>query len=113
MIKEIRDKYLREFKEETGLDIEVKEHIYTTDFFQISAFNQVDQIISIYYFVEAKNLATLKISETKFDFIEEVIKDKTATAESFRFIDFNKLSEIDVTLPIDKVVISLIKKTAL
>lgn len=108
-----RDCLKREFKEETGLDIEVKEHIYTTDFFQISAFNQVDQIISIYYFVEAKNLATLKISETKFDFIEEVIKDKTATAESFRFIDFNKLSEIDVTLPIDKVVISLIKKTAL
>jgi len=41
----------REFMEETGLDVTVGDHIYTTDFFQISAFNQKDQIISIYYFV--------------------------------------------------------------
>ena len=31
-----RDCLKREFKEETGLDVEIKEHIYTTDFFQIS-----------------------------------------------------------------------------
>ena len=29
----------REFKEETGLDVTIGEHIYTTDYFQISAFN--------------------------------------------------------------------------
>src|SRR3954452_7768498 len=56
-----RDCLKREFKEETGLDVAIGDHIYTTDFFQISAFNNVDQIISIYYFVrteEPVNLAT-------------------------------------------------------
>ena len=34
---------------EMNLKIEVTEHIYTTDFYQKSAFNADDQIISIYY----------------------------------------------------------------
>ncbi|MBC7650405.1 MAG: NUDIX domain-containing protein, partial [Deinococcales bacterium] len=34
-----RDCLVREFKEETNLDITVGTHIYTTDIFQISAFN--------------------------------------------------------------------------
>ena len=32
-----RDCLKREFKEETGLDVTVGDHLYTTDFFQISA----------------------------------------------------------------------------
>ena len=42
----------REWKEELNLDIEVKEHFYTTDFFQASAFDD-SQVISIYYRVSA------------------------------------------------------------
>ena len=42
----------REFLEETGFSVKVTEHFYTTDFFQQSAFNPDDQIISIYYKVE-------------------------------------------------------------
>ena len=38
----------REFKEEMDLAVEVGEHIYTTDFFQMSAFRPDHQIISIY-----------------------------------------------------------------
>ena len=33
-----KDCLKREFKEETNLDVTIGEHIYTTDFFQISAF---------------------------------------------------------------------------
>ncbi|NDC42769.1 MAG: NUDIX domain-containing protein [Chitinophagia bacterium] len=40
----------REWKEELGLDIEVRRHFYTTDFFQQSAFDD-SQVISIYYLV--------------------------------------------------------------
>src|SRR5918912_59160 len=45
-----RDCLKREFKEEMDLEIKVGDHIYTTDYFQISAFNPNHQIISIYYF---------------------------------------------------------------
>jgi len=41
----------REWKEELGLDIEVLDHFYTTDFFQPSAFDD-SQVISIYYWVQ-------------------------------------------------------------
>src|SRR6478609_2076845 len=44
---------IREFKEELGIDIEVTEHFYTTDFFQQSAFRSADQLISIYYKVKS------------------------------------------------------------
>ena len=36
------------------LDILVDDHIYTTDFFQISTFNSQHQIISVYYSVKLK-----------------------------------------------------------
>lgn len=100
----------REFKEETGVDVTIGEHIYTTDFFQISAFNNKDQIISIYYQVFTKNLSQIKISNSSFNFLDEQLQDKKGEIESFRFIDWDKFSADDVTLPIDKVVAELLKK---
>src|SRR6266498_1096170 len=54
-----RDCLKREFKEEMNLDVEIGEHLYTTDFYQASAFNPAYQIISIYYF--AKALEEIKV----------------------------------------------------
>src|SRR3954464_4026129 len=48
-----RDCLKREFKEEMDLEVEVGDHIYTTDYYQVSAFNSNHQIISIYYFAKA------------------------------------------------------------
>ena len=107
-----RDCLVREFKEETGLDVTVGEHIYTTDFFQISAFNNKDQIVCIYYYVHAAEPIQLKTSDKPFDFTPKQIADKTACAESFRFINWNDLTENDVHLPIDKIVVNLIKNKA-
>src|SRR3954470_4995518 len=45
------DALKREFIEECNAEIEVLEHIYTTDFFVKSAFND-SQIISVYYLVK-------------------------------------------------------------
>lgn len=57
-----RDCLVRELKEETGLNAEVKEHIYTTDFFQPSAFHsEPTQVISIYYGVQLINPGSLTI----------------------------------------------------
>lgn len=44
----------REFEEETGQQVSIMHHIYTTDFFVQSAFKQTDQIISLYYRVHCK-----------------------------------------------------------
>ena len=54
-----RDCLKRELKEELGIEAEIGDHIYTTDYFQMSAFRPEDQIISIYYF--AKQLEELKV----------------------------------------------------
>src|SRR5678816_3158563 len=48
-----RDCLKREFKEEMNLEVQIGEHLYTTDFYQQSAFNPTQQIISIYYVVTA------------------------------------------------------------
>lgn len=106
-----RDCLKRELKEELGIEAEIGDHIYTTDFFQMSAFRPDDQIISIYYF--ARQLEELKVPlRTKpFDFDEKQLEIYKATgeAETFRFIDWNDFSEETVTLPIDKVVAKMVK----
>ncbi len=99
----------REFIEEANLEVIVGEHIYTTDFFQLSTFNNQHQIISIYYFVSAKELIKIKTSNKKFDFLPHQIADKNLCAESFRWIDFNDFSASSVSLPIDKIVVNMLK----
>ena len=47
-----RDCLKREFKEEMDLEVQVDQHLYTTDYYQVSAFNPSHQIISIYYLVK-------------------------------------------------------------
>ena len=105
-----RDCLKREFKEETGLDVTIGDHIYTTDFFQISAFNNVDQIISIYYFVHAAEPVNLITKTTLFNFEPYQVADPKGDAEVFRWIEWNKLSDNDVSLPIDKVVVKMLKE---
>jgi len=107
-----RDCLKREFKEELDLEVEVGEHLYTTDFYQVSAFNPEHQIISIYYFVKALEeiKATLRNKEFDFDERELKIYESKGEIETFRFIDWKDFSADNVTLPIDKIVAGLIKE---
>lgn len=90
---------IREFMEETNQKISIKSHFYTTDFFQVSAFNAEHQIISVYYLVECKTSGKIKTSEQKFDFTENA-----SDAQSLRWIDFEEINADEFTLPIDKFV---------
>lgn len=105
-----RDCLKREFKEETGLDVEIGDHIYTTDFYQQSAFTPGDQIISIYYHVKAKEPIQLATSIKPFDFATHQVADPQGESEVFRWIEWNQVHEDLMTLPIDKIVIGMLRE---
>lgn len=98
---------VREWKEELNQDIEVVEHIYTTDFFQISAFDNVNQIISIYYLVKPLSPFTARLLEKPFGFD---IPEGATQVEGVRWVDWDVFSGEAVTLPIDKVLADMVKQ---
>jgi len=107
-----RDCLKREFMEEMNLRAEVGNHIYTTDYYQVSAFNTAHQIIAIYYFARALDPITAPLRTIPFDFDErqKKIYEETGETETFRFIDWNDFSAETVTLPIDKIVAAMVKE---
>ena len=106
-----RDCLKREFMEEMNLKVQVDEHLYTTDYFQLSAFNPDHQILSIYYKVTALEEIKVPLRTGLFEFDEDQLAhyNKTGETETFRFIDWEDFSAESVTLPIDKIVAKLIK----
>ena len=107
-----RDCLKREFMEEMNLQVDIGDHIYTTDYFQMSAFNPEHQIISIYYYAKALEPITAALRNKPFDFDEQqlVIYKEKNEIETFRFITWNDFSPEELTLPIDKIVAGMIKK---
>jgi len=103
-----RDGLAREFMEEANIVVNVGDHFYTTDFFQISAFNNKDQIISIYYLVHTADTSLIHAKEKAFDFSPEEVADKNGTAEHLRWIPFHEINEEAMTLPIDKVAVKML-----
>jgi ADP-ribose pyrophosphatase YjhB (NUDIX family) len=107
-----RDCLAREFMEEMNLKVKVTDHIYTTDFYQQSAFNASHQIISVYYFVQALEPIKAPLRNKPFDFDVQQLKmyEETGETETFRFIDWEDFSELTLNLPIDKIVAKMIKQ---
>lgn len=93
------DALVREWQEETNLEIEVLRHYYTTDFFQRSFFKQSDQIISVYYLVKPIN--DLRVSELN------VPANETSLIQ-FKWLSLTQLSPQHLTLPIDQRVSQLL-----
>ena len=107
-----RDCLKREFIEEMNLKVDVGEHIYTTDFFQLSAFHPDHQIISLYYFVHPLEEIRVSLRDKPFQFDEDQLKiyEVEKEIETFRFIPWPNLNEESVSLPIDKVVVRMLKE---
>ena len=106
-----RDCLVRELKEELNLSVQADDHIYTTDFFQRSAFNEAHQILSIYYGLIALEPLNIDLDKKPFTFTEESIASYPATQqmESFRLIPWEQFNAEAMSLPIDKVVATLLK----
>lgn len=97
----------REFREECqNQEIENIRHFYTTDFFQKALFYENAQLISVYFLADLKEPLQFRISDKAFDF--EIGGDKT---QSFRWVKINELNEGDFTFPIDKFVVTKLKRT--
>ncbi len=94
---------IREFMEETGVEVDVRNHLYTTDFFQPSAFDPNVQVVSIYYQVQTNDPGKLVTSSQVFDF-----NKITDGEQSLRWVRLSELNESDLTFPIDKKVAGLI-----
>jgi 8-oxo-dGTP diphosphatase len=88
----------REFLEEMGLEIEVGELFYLTDYFQQSVFNKKDQLISVYYRVHADDIPDDICS------IEQRAPG-SPDCENFHWVSIAGLTEERVTFPIDKIVV--------
>ena len=92
----------REFKEELNIDIEIVKHLYTTDFFQQSAFHDDHQIISIYYIVKPIMPLFIPVNNGLPEYPDKV-------GEIFRFIDWEFFNEDIMSLPIDKIAVKIFK----
>ena len=95
----------REALEEFGQEIEIIDHFYTTDYFQKALFFKEHQLISIYYIIKFKEKINFKISEKAFDFPE--MKNGM---QSFRWKAIEDLTEADVSFPVDKKVVGMLKE---
>jgi len=105
-----KDCLRRELMEEMNLRVEVGEHIYTTDYFQRSAFNPSHQILSIYYYIHPIDEIKISFKQKPFDFTSEQTADPQGEAEVFRLISLNEFDHHAVTLPIDKMVAHILKQ---
>ena len=107
-----RDCLSREFMEEMNLQVTVGDHLYTTDFFQMSAFSPGQQVVCIYYRVHPLEEIKVPLRTKEFDFDEAqmAVYHATGETETFRMIPINDFGKHAVTLPIDKVVAELVKQ---
>ena len=105
-----RDCLEREFLEETGVAVTVGDHIYTTDYFQPSVFQENQQFMGIYYFVHAKDAAQFKTYSKPFDFTPQQIEDPEGEAESLRWIPYSQMAAELFQLPTDKIAMTMVLK---
>ena len=89
----------REFKEELNIEIDAVKHFYTTDYFQESAFNAKEQLISVYYLVESAQAGQIRSGSRAVD-------DENNT------FFWEKLADLEVdtfTFPVDQLVLENLK----
>ncbi len=95
----------REFREELAIEVTIKDHFYTTDYFQKAFFFENTQLISIYYLVEFPEAENIPATTTVND-IPEV-----EGAQAFRWVAIESLTPDECTFPVDKKVVELFKAT--
>ena len=94
----------REAMEEFGQSLRNIRHFYTTDYYQPALFYRDTQLISIYYTADFSEEIRFPVSSRPFD-----IPELTNGQQSFRWAGLTGIREEDLSFPIDRKVISLLK----
>ena len=93
----------RECMEELGQEVEITGHFYTTDFYQPSLYLPDQyQMLSIYYRAKLIGERSFKTTEKVNDF------PPVDGAQAFRWLPLREIHPDMFTLPIDKVVVSML-----
>ncbi|OJZ02962.1 NUDIX domain-containing protein [Sphingobacterium sp. 40-24] len=95
------DALIREYQEECAFDIAVVKHIYTTDFYEKSSFND-SQIISIYYQVKNTSAIQIRTTNKAFDFDPDQ-KPEDNKLQSFRWVPIESVLTEDLTFKTDQI----------
>ena len=95
----------REAEEEFGQTIEIIRHFYTTDFFQKARFHEKQQLISIYYLARFVEPEKFRMAADPFDF-----EKNRGEIISFRYKKITEINENELSFPIDKVVLKMLKQ---
>lgn len=95
----------RECREELHQEIRDIRHFYTTDFFQPTRLlPEPHQLISIYYLAALAEPEKLATTHLQFDI------PAVEGAQSFRWVKIENLDENEITFPIDKKVVLMLKR---
>ena len=97
----------REFREELNKEVEIVKHLYTTDFYQQSAFNEDEQLISVYYLVDAKTCDDIVVTNAN------ALDNTSEGTQSFRWKLLQDLLEEELTFPVDKKMVKILKREIL
>lgn len=96
------DALKREFIEELNWEIEVKGHIYTTDYFVPSFLSPSDQVVSIYYEIDVNRSFTIPETIPGFD-----------EGQHFVWMDWQKMLPETLSFPIDQEVVRRLQQGTL
>lgn len=94
----------REAMEEFGQSLINIRHFYTTDYYQTALFFKDTQLLSIYYLADFSEEIRFRVSRKPFD-----IPEMKNGQQSFRWVPLSAVMEEDLTFPIDRKVIRLLK----
>ena len=95
----------RECREEMKQEIKIIRHFYTTDYFQpTKLLKEPQQLISVYYLVELADPNHLITTNKKFDFTN------VEGAQTFRWVKLENIDEEEMTFPIDRKVVGMLKE---
>lgn len=87
---------IREYQEECALEIQVLDHIHTTDDYVPSSFND-SQVLGIYYAVSASEDALHKLPVGVTYWLDAKV------SQSFRWVDVEGLREEELTFEMDRI----------